>query len=370
MGTPYGRTLRLLAGERRSHRTAWPARSTALPLGMMNETAITLRQHDLDALTARGLLHPRQRLAGRQLSRADAVWQRLAGQILITFAIGHLLAATLFFFAFNWAAMSGSAKLTVIGSALAISLAGHAIWPRPALIGQIMGISATVLIGVLFAVIGQIYQTGADAWQLFALWALLSAPLALMARQAVHLALWLIIANTAWLTFAAQYAVPLGWLTAETSIALAGLALWGLLLARDLMIQRFEQAWLAPVWTRLYLTVAAIGHLGFISVQATLNDDPLTLGTSLGLVGFWAGCLIIARVDGRTRTGFANASIAAAAITFMTGTALMRLLLEVSDGSEHLVLVLGTLGCVALLALFAGWLRRRLRSFSTAVADP
>ena len=133
----------------------------------------TLRQQDLDVLTANGVLNAEQRLAGRQLTRANNAWQRLAGQILIAFAIGHLLAATIFFFAFNWAAMSGSIKLTVIGTALAISLAGHAIWPRPGLISQITGISATIMTGVLFAVIGQIYQTGADAWQLFALWTVL-----------------------------------------------------------------------------------------------------------------------------------------------------------------------------------------------------
>ena len=336
----------------------------------MNATATTLRQHDLDRLTASGVLSAEQRLAGRQLSRVNHVWQKLAGHILIAFAIGHLLAAIIFFFAFNWAAMSGMIKLTVIGTGLVISLAGHAIWPRPTLISQIMGISATVLTGVLFAVIGQIYQTGADAWQLFALWTLLSAPLALMAGQAIHLTLWLIIANTAWLTFAAQYAIPLDLLTEETSIALGGVAMWGLLIGRDYLIARPNLSWLAPQWTRILLTLAAIGYLGTLTFGVIIEQNHFTFGAVLGQIGFWLGCIAVAIRDGRHRSSFANACLAAAAITFMVGTFLVRLLYDVSDGVEQLMLVFGTLGCLALLALFAGWLRRRLRAFAAQERTP
>lgn len=59
---------------------------------------------------------------------------------------------------------------------------------------------ASVVIGALFALIGQIYQTGADPWQLFALWSALQIPLfiarpnvasALLLCTTLNLTLWL-----------------------------------------------------------------------------------------------------------------------------------------------------------------------------------
>jgi uncharacterized membrane protein len=58
-----------------------------------------------------------------------------------------------------------------------------ALW-RPALRAP-LGLLALLGIGGLFAFFGQTYQTGADAWQLFALWAALALPLCLGARSDV-----------------------------------------------------------------------------------------------------------------------------------------------------------------------------------------
>lgn len=56
---------------------------------------------------------------------------------------------------------------------------------------------AAVLIGGLFALIGQIYQTGANAWQLFAIWALLQLPLLYALPNIANVLLWLVTSNTA-----------------------------------------------------------------------------------------------------------------------------------------------------------------------------
>ncbi|TNH04275.1 DUF4401 domain-containing protein [Testudinibacter sp. TR-2022] len=54
---------------------------------------------------------------------------------------------------------------------------------------------AAVLIGALLALIGQIYQTGADPWQLFALWSLLQIPLLLALPNAAAALLLLATSN-------------------------------------------------------------------------------------------------------------------------------------------------------------------------------
>ena len=61
----------------------------------------------------------------------------------------------------------------------------------PALGGAAAG---NLALGGLLAFVGQTYQTGADAWQLFAVWAALSFLWAVVARRDVVWALWLLVA--------------------------------------------------------------------------------------------------------------------------------------------------------------------------------
>lgn len=60
-----------------------------------------------------------------------------------------------------------------------------------------LGLLALLGIGALFAYFGQTYQTGADAWQLFALWAVLVLPLCWGTRSDVLWAPWALVAMTA-----------------------------------------------------------------------------------------------------------------------------------------------------------------------------
>jgi hypothetical protein len=59
-----------------------------------------------------------------------------------------------------------------------------------------LGLLALLAIGALFAYFGQTYQTGADPWQLFAVWAVLALPLCLAARSDVLWAPWALVVVT------------------------------------------------------------------------------------------------------------------------------------------------------------------------------
>ena len=76
----------------------------------------------------------------------------------------------------NWASFHRLTKLELVAGTLLVSALAAAVLPRvrvPALL------LATAAVGGLFALIGQTYPSGADAWQLFALWAALALPFAL-----------------------------------------------------------------------------------------------------------------------------------------------------------------------------------------------
>ncbi|KAB8065955.1 DUF2157 domain-containing protein [Janthinobacterium violaceinigrum] len=99
---------------------------------------------------------------------------------------------------------------------------------------------ALLAIGGLFAYFGQTYQTGADPWQLFALWAVLALPLCLAARSDVLWTPWMLVLATAaalWMQAQARHSWRIesedigifvsGWL-----VVLAGCAFVSPLLAR------------------------------------------------------------------------------------------------------------------------------------------
>lgn len=94
----------------------------------------------------------------------------------------------------NWDDFGRFGRFALLQGALLTMCAGAMLRPatRPA-----FGLLALLSIGALFAYFGQTYQTGADAWQLFALWAALALPLCLAVRSDVMWAPWALVTMTA-----------------------------------------------------------------------------------------------------------------------------------------------------------------------------
>lgn len=99
-----------------------------------------------------------------------------------------------FWVAANWDSLGRFGRLALLQGVVAGGLA-LALW-RPALRGP-GGLLALLGTGALFATFGQTYQTGADPWQLFALWAALTLPLALAVRSELVWAPWALVAMVA-----------------------------------------------------------------------------------------------------------------------------------------------------------------------------
>jgi uncharacterized membrane-anchored protein len=109
-------------------------------------------------------------------------------------------AASLFAFgvfawiAANWSDFHRLAKLGLVAALLLAATLTAAQAPRtrtPALL------VASAAIGALLALVGQIYPSGADAWQLFAAWTVLALPFALAARHEAVWLLWALVASVA-----------------------------------------------------------------------------------------------------------------------------------------------------------------------------
>jgi len=116
-----------------------------------------------------GRLHDALRMAGVTPSATD--WRRFLELATLWLGVVLLGAAVIFFFAYNWQALGRFAKFGIVEALLigAVVAALRLGLDRPA--GQAALTGAVLLTGALLALVGQVYQTGADPWELFAAWA-------------------------------------------------------------------------------------------------------------------------------------------------------------------------------------------------------
>jgi uncharacterized membrane protein len=115
-------------------------------------------------------------------------WHHFLTRTFALLGAGLVLAGVVCFVAYNWARVGRFGKFGVIELAIvAATLVGWRKLPR--LSGQIALTCAAVLVGPLFAVYGQTYQTGADPYGLFLTWFVVIIPWVVAARFS---ALWVI----------------------------------------------------------------------------------------------------------------------------------------------------------------------------------
>ena len=117
--------------------------------------------------------------------------------LLIIGAIALVL-SLVFFIAYNWLHMGKIGKFALVEGGLVITIALYVALSfrrRFQLIRQLLLLIASVITGSLLALFGQVYQTGADTWQLFFGWAVLITPWVIIARFPALWLLWLGLIN-------------------------------------------------------------------------------------------------------------------------------------------------------------------------------
>lgn len=136
-----------------------------------------------------------QRVTARAIELAgllpDArLWRNFLDRLLLIIGVALIAAGIAAFFAWNWSSMGRFLKFGVIeaGMVTSVLLAWHKGLDN--LTGKGGLFMAAFLTGILLAVYGQTYQTGADPYGLFLGWAFLVLAWAVIGRQA---ALWLLI---------------------------------------------------------------------------------------------------------------------------------------------------------------------------------
>jgi uncharacterized membrane protein len=230
-------------------------------------------------------------LAGAAPDRA--FWLKAINTFLM--ALGTLLicAGIAAFFAWNWAELQQMAKFALIEGGIALGAIIAWRMKLDSTAGRAALLAAGFLVGVLLAVYGQVYQTGADPYGLFLGWGMLILPWVLIGRQAGLWMLLIVLANLSIIMYWTQVLYPPGglwqlsqllgplvWLSTtvmDSRLANVVFALnVSILVAWEILALRgakwMQARWLPRVIALVCLTIVLIPTL-FIAIGASLEAN-------------------------------------------------------------------------------------------------
>jgi uncharacterized membrane protein len=310
-------------------------------------------EHQLDARALQRL----EKLAGWQDPPDDLrVWLS-RGMTVLAAVLGGL--GLIFWVAANWDTLGRISQFTLLqGCVLAASVV--ALWRGAARAAS--GVLALLAIGGLLAYFGQTYQTGADPWRLFALWAALSLPLCLGVRSDVLWTPWALVTMSGvalWVRAHTghQWRVQPG----DLQVHLLGwTGAFVLVVALSAPLQRWSGA---GVWAfRTAVTLAVITIT--LSALGGLFHSPIALHYALGLAILGAAAAVLVMSRGFEVYGL---SAVALGLNLLLVAGLARLLFDshASGDSIGQLLLLG-LFAAGLLAASVALILRLSRSYGQA----
>lgn len=232
-----------------------------------------------------------QALIAAKVTPDSFQWRRFISNLLLWLGVLAIASAVMFFIAYNWDDLGRFAKFGLVQVLIAVSIFVYWLSAKKDraiarnlvtadenatgptnIIGQAALLSASLLLGVLLAFFGQTYQTGADTWQLFFIWAVLILPWVFISKFPVLWIVWIALVNlSAVLYFQVFRGVLDAIFTSDMAlvwvIALingAALIIWELLANR--------LTWLSEVWA--VRTLALVSGISITSlVVHTIFDN-------------------------------------------------------------------------------------------------
>lgn len=219
-----------------------------------------------------------------------AGWQKFLQLFFISLGVGFTSAGILFFFAYNWDNLGKFAKMGLVSGLMLLLVLPVLFTKASQLIKNILLTGAAVLVGVLFTVYGQIYQTGADAYELFIAWTAFVTLWVLAARFAPLWLLYIVLINTTVILYLAQTAHDMQ----ETTMCLLlfGLNVFfltGALLADFVKPETKVPDWFTNILALASVSISTIGMvMGIFDKESTLA--PLAAVATLAYAGaLWYG---------------------------------------------------------------------------------
>jgi uncharacterized membrane protein len=242
-----------------------------------------LYRKELDAIAEHYQLSPAAiavalDLAGARPKRDEIV--QFVVRVVQLAGVLSLAAGVVFFIAANWAAFHVFGRFVLIEALLAASV-GIALWKTPPnAVGRYALLMAFILTGVLLALFGQTYQTGADVYELFLTWTVLGLLFAIAAQWSVAWGAWTFALNVAFALFCG-WQPQAGWfwvILADWDLALAELLLGPVLLNLLLWalceyLSHTQWEHIAPRWLGRFVLACAFAFGTWAGVVAIFGSE-------------------------------------------------------------------------------------------------
>jgi uncharacterized membrane protein len=251
-------------------------------------------------------------------------WSKFIKTFLMSLGIAFLVSGVIFFFAYNWASLHKFIKLGLV-QVLLIAMVGVAVFSK--LDKNVKGIillGAGMLVGALFAVFGQIYQTGANAYDFFFGWT-------------VFIALWVFVSNFGplWLLFLALINISIWQYFEQVLGRVDEVEILNLLFVVNLLylillkvLADFGKITSTSRWLERVIVLASISYLTFNLSFQIIDDDSISYLTFLlGLIAFPLGIYY----GKRQKDTFFIATIGLSIILIFLSL-LIKTVFEVGDG--------------------------------------
>lgn len=133
-------------------------------------------------------------------------WKKFIRIAIIILGASFTVAGTIFFFAYNWQYLHRFVKLGILEGLVIIPVVIAVALKEKPLLKNILLMAASLLVGCLFAVFGQVYQTGANAYDFFLGWTVFVALWCIAAGFMPLWLLFLLLVNTTIILYAQQIA--------------------------------------------------------------------------------------------------------------------------------------------------------------------
>ncbi|MCE9665650.1 DUF2157 domain-containing protein [Halomonas sp. M5N1S17] len=250
---------------------------------------MTSIRRELVALIERGAIPHEQvarAVALSGLHPSGRAWGVFLDRLLLWLGTLSLASALLFLVAYNWADMGRWLRFGLVQAGLVAAI-GVYWWAEGRgpvdegradngvvdnIVARAALTTASLLLGVLLALFGQVYQTGADPWQLFFFWAVLMLPWVLVARFDALWILWLGLLNLSLLLYFRTWGGVFGtWFASDTA------ALWGLFALNTVALALWELGarhwrWLSTGWSTGLLALGSGIPLTLLMLMFILDE--------------------------------------------------------------------------------------------------
>lgn len=157
-------------------------------------------------------------LLKRHVYNQKVEWQKFLKLLCLTLGVGFAVSGIIFFFAYNWDDLHKFVKIGMIEGLIIITTTVALLPKISPTTKNIILTTASALVGVLFAVFGQVYQTGADAYDFFLVWTLFVILWVVISNFAPLWLLFMLLVNTTFILYSQQVATDWSFVFVMTSL--------------------------------------------------------------------------------------------------------------------------------------------------------